>query len=167
MDEQMPISPEHGKPLAFWFFPSFDQHDRSRAWYIMAIFLAIAFLVYSYFDKNYLFPIIIVIIAAILFQRERRQAEIIGFGIYNDGIELSGEGFHPYSQIKNFWIAYQPPAVRFLYFRVSAGIHGILRIPLEDENPVEIREILAQFLPEDLERETEPALDALGRRLKL
>jgi len=42
-----------------------------------------------------------------------------------------------------------------------------LVIPIQGENPVNIRSFLRQYLEEDLEAEAEPFSEALGRLLKI
>lgn len=166
-DPQLPPSREHGPRLATWTFPSFVQHERTTGWFVVAGTIAVACIVFAFFDKNYLFPIIILLVGAILFQQTRREPEEVIFSIYGDGIELLGQNFYPYNEIKNFWILYQPPHAKYVYFRFGVGVRNNLRVPLDSENPLKVREVLSQFLQEDFTQETEPTVDALGRMLKL
>ncbi len=158
---------EEPKTLLSWSFPSFEEHERSRSWYVLAVIVAILCLLYALWDRNFLFAIIVVIIGATLYQRLLRTPEEVGFCIREDGLEIIGQAFYPYKDIRNFWIIYEPPKVKDVYFMFSVGLRQPLRIPLETENPLHIRKVLSRYLPENLERETEPTIDALGRMLKL
>ena len=43
----------------------------------------------------------------------------------------------------------------------------MLGIPLQGNNPLLVREYILQYLPENLDREEEPASDAIARVLKI
>ena len=42
-----------------------------------------------------------------------------------------------------------------------------ITIPLEDINPVELREVLLMYIEEDLEKEEEPTTESLTKILRL
>ncbi|KKU49315.1 MAG: hypothetical protein UX68_C0001G0063, partial [Parcubacteria group bacterium GW2011_GWA2_46_9] len=69
--------------------------------------------------------------------------------------------------LKSFWIIYEPPEVKMLYFDFKNAWRPRLPIPLQDENPIEVRRLLLKYLEEDLSRESEPTSDALSRLLRL
>ena len=54
-----------------------------------------------------------------------------------------------------------------LYLEFKNSLRPRLTIPLEDINPVNARKILKNYLDEDLEKDTEPTSEALGRKLRL
>jgi len=69
-------------------------------------------------------------------------------------------------EIDNFWFVYEPP-IKNLYLTFKSRLKPNLTIPLNQENPLQIRKFLSQYLKEDLDKEGEPTADALGRLLKL
>ncbi|MBI4414887.1 MAG: hypothetical protein HY566_01455, partial [Candidatus Kerfeldbacteria bacterium] len=75
--------------------------------------------------------------------------------------------FYSYKDLATFWVVYEPPEVKRLFFTFKSSIRPHLAVPIEDQNPVAIRKTLQRYITEDLEREGEPATDALGRALKL
>ncbi|MFA5069854.1 MAG: hypothetical protein WC528_01085 [Patescibacteria group bacterium] len=157
---------DHGKTLAAWIFPEFIVHKRGKAWYLTALILTAAVLIWSIFAKNYLFILIIVIIGIIFILQNRQSPPLIECRIKEDGIELS-RNFYPFHDLKKFYIIYQPPLVKNIYFDFKSAVRPTLPIPLEKENPLKIREILKKYLDEDLEKEDEPTSDALSRVLKI
>ena len=86
--------------------------------------------------------------------------------IFEDGIQ-AGENFYAYRDLKSFWIIYEPPEVKTLYFDFKSAWRPRLPVPLAEENPVEVRRFLLKYLEEDLSRESEPTSDALSRLLRL
>ena len=160
-DEHEPIIGEFT-----WSFPEFKQHERSRRWWTWFIIIDLVLLVFALFTANFLFALIIVIITGIFIFRQYHGAEEITCSIADDGIEID-DHFYEWRDIENFWFAYEPPRVKELYIKFKSYLQPNLTIPLQDENPIEIREFLSQYIEEDLEKEGEPTSDALGRALKL
>ena len=61
---------------------------------------------------------------------------------------------------------YEPP-VKLLYIKPQTFFLPSISFPLEDQDPVDIRAFLRQYLEEDINREHEPITDRIMRRLKL
>ncbi|MFH1236561.1 MAG: hypothetical protein V1685_06555 [Parcubacteria group bacterium] len=161
-----PLETEHGKLLAEWEFPEFIQYKRSRAWYISSSAVAIGGFALSLLSKNLLFAIIIVIIAILYFIRDRQRPGTVVISITEDGISI-GERFYSHESLKQFWLIYEPPAIKRLYVRFQSGLRPNLSIPVEDQDPVALRAILLKYLEEDLDQRGESFSDGFQRILKL
>ncbi|MFA5076189.1 MAG: hypothetical protein WC480_02100 [Patescibacteria group bacterium] len=157
---------DYGQELMTWSFSEFVQYERSRGWYIGAIIIMALLLLYSVLVANFLFALIVLITAIILFLRSSNEAKEIKFSIFEDGI-MVGEKFYNYKEIQNFWLIYEPPVVKNLYFSFGSILLPRVQIPLQDRNPVKVRQILLKYLNEDLTKENEPFSDAMSRLLKL
>ena len=157
---------DHGEIFMSWDFPEHPQHEYTKAWKIWMGILGGGLLLYSLFSGSWLFTVIIVMIVLISFLHARFKGENIDFSITEDGLKFGGR-FYSYRDIKVFWIAYDPPELKTLYFEFKSSWRPDLRIPLEEQNPLKIRDILLKYLDEDLEKDDEPFSDALGRILKL
>ena len=88
------------------------------------------------------------------------------FEINHDGIKLNDKE-HKYNELNKFWIIYQPPEVKNLYLEIKSIFKPNLVVPLEKENPLNVRAFLRQYVEEDLDQEEEPMSDAIGRLLKM
>ena len=157
---------DHGKTLAKWNFMEFEDPKRSKAWYFWAIVITFLLLLYAIFTINFLFAVIIVIAVITLITRYRNEPEQITVTITEDGIELENR-FHPWETMKDFYIIYKPGEVTSLYINFKALAKPRLNIPLQNQDPVEIRKIFIEYIDEDLEKEEEPFSEAVGRALKL
>ena len=157
---------DHGKILAKWNFPEFTKYERSKAWYLFMTLLVVLLLVYSVITVNFLFAVIIIIASITYLLIFRHNPEYVTFSITEDGLE-DDERFFPFEAIKSFYIIYQPPEVKTLFFEFKSLIKPRLAIPLENQNPMEIRKILLKYLEEDIEKEDEPFSEGLGRMFKL
>ena len=165
------VDQAQGKRLMSWGIPEIDHYERSRRWYIVAGVIAVALVVFALFigdggRANPLFALIIILGAVIVFARHMIGVEMVDFAIHEDGIAL-GRQFFPYREMTNFYIIYQPPTVKRLYIMFRSVSQPRISVPLNDVNPVKVREALLDYLDEDLEKEQEALTDSLSRTLKL
>jgi len=148
-----------------WTFPEYPRLERSQNWFIgWGIVGAVLFL-YGIFTGNFLFAGIVVFVAAIYALQHYRHPLNVTFAISQDSIRTDNHSI-PWKDIKNFWILYEPPEVKNLYFEFK-GWRPRLKVPLQDQNPLEVRAALIPYIDEDLEKEQEPFSDAVGRLFKL
>lgn len=155
-----------GTILASWNIPEFEKYDRSIFWYVSFGLLGFFCLIYGLWTANFLFVLIIIIAAFIIYIQEKTEAAQIKCLITSKGVKL-GAKFYLYGDIKQFWIIYDPPAVKKLYFSFRNILSPHLVISLKSQNPIKIREILLQFLEEDLEKEKEPFSESFSRWAKI
>jgi len=166
-EEKNSTPTDHGKILASWKFPEFIKHKKTKTWYVWAVIVIAALAAFTIFTQNYLFLLIIVIFIIIYFMRTRREPALLDIKIAEDGVAIGEDDFYEWKQIKNFWIIYEPPEVKNLYFDFKAGLRPSISIFLENQNPLNIRKILIEYLPEDTSKENESFSDGLSRMLKL
>ena len=160
------MAEEHGKELAKWDFAEYTKPERGKSWYFWFFAIVILLLIYSLTTVNFLFAVIIIIAAIILLMRGRNEPSQINFAITEDGIEIENK-FHEYDAIRNFYIIYKPPEIKNLYIEFKSVTKPRLIIPLGNQNPLKIREILTKYIDENLEKEEEPASEAFRKVLKL
>jgi len=156
---------DRGEVFFNWTFSEFPKYERSGSWYFGATVLVIILLIYALFSANFLFAVIIIVSSLVILMFQRSDNKI-DFKITEDGIVV-GKQFYDYADVKNFYIIYQPPTVKTLYFERKGTLRPRIPIQLEDQNPVKIRETLLNYLQEDLDHENEPTSDQLSRRFKL
>jgi hypothetical protein len=155
-----------GETLLSWQMPEFAKHEKSKKWYLYFGILIVALLAYAYFSSNILFAVIIIFFTIMYWLLEKRDIAELDFAIAEDGIVI-GHKFIEWTSIANFYLIYQPPRIKNLYFRPKNNIKQLIIIPLLDENPVEVRKALLEFLPEDLEQEEISGLESVGEIFKL
>ncbi|MBU0613502.1 hypothetical protein KKB10_05860 [Patescibacteria group bacterium] len=164
-DETVPTE-NVGKTILQWKFPEYEEHVRGFVWYIVTGIISISLLIYAIIVSNFLFAIIIVIVDLIILIQINRKPDLIDFKITDEGVVI-GTSFTPYKNISNFWIIYNPPKVKTLYINYKATIRPDITIPLENKNPLRVREVLLQYIEEDLEKEEESNSEQIRKFLKL
>ncbi|MFH1145957.1 MAG: hypothetical protein V1707_03280 [bacterium] len=148
-----------------WTFKEFNSQHRSKRWYVIALVVVIALLIYAVVTINYLFALIVLLATAIVWYNQRREPNDVAVELSNQGITIQGK-IYQYQTIKKFWIIYQPRH-KDLYLESNQLVLPVTRIPLAGTDPLKVRELLLQFLTEDLEQEEAPLSEQLRDRLKL
>lgn len=160
------LEKKYGKIVTKWTFPEFTKVYKGDSWWIILGLIGGVFLVYSVLTFNFLFSIAIILIYFIIFTHQSYNPREIEFIITELGVIID-DTFYPYHEIKQYWILYNPPEVKYLYLDIKKFISPVRRIPLQDINPLFVREVLSKYLFEELSPDDEPFSDALGRALKL
>lgn len=158
---------DHGKTVMSWDFPEFVIHKRTTLWYFWAIVITSGLILFALFSQNYLFLIVITLFVMVYILRTKRKPAILTVNITEDGISIGEKTFYTWKQIKKFWIIYEPPEVKNLYIDFDASLRPSITISLENQNPLNVRKLLAQYLEEDIEKENESFSDGFSRMLKL
>lgn len=154
-----------GKVLMSWQAPEYEQQRKPRSWYIASAVLALLLIGVSVYLRNYLLLIIVVMLGVVVILMDRKNPLILKIEMHERGIAIA-EKFYPYSVLESFWIIYDPP-LKTLNFRMKRNFFPFLAIQLEDQNPNELREILAKYLPENREITEESPKERLTRIFKI
>lgn len=166
MPIQYPTIDQTGETLFSWDAREYEQHERTPRWYIIMISIGILLVVYGIFSDNFLFSLIIILAAIILFLQSRQAPQNVSLAITELGVSVGGR-FYPYAELGDFYVIYTPGTTKMLYIETKSLFRPKLRMPLEDQNPLEIREVLLDVLDENLDKEDEPIADAAIRNWRL
>jgi len=168
----MPYSEElrekivHAQDDFVWETHAWDAHVRGSRWYLIMSSVAVVLVVYAVATSNFLFAFFILITAFVLVLAGHEEPHRMLTQIGPNGVVVDGRLFE-YKNIHKFAIVYHPPETKLLYLYTHNVLRPRVRIPLEDENPVEIRDYLAYHLEENLHLQEEHLSDILARILKL
>ncbi len=167
MDNQNPSIPvDSGAVIHRWQIPEDHQYERGRTWYVVMSLIALALIAYALFTANFLFALLILLFCAIIFMSHTRAPLILEVAVTDKGVLLNNR-FYRYQDLKSFWIIHEPPMVKNLYLDFQGTLRPPLAIHLDTQEPSQIRQTLAQFLLEDIDKKEEPLSDLIWRALKL
>lgn len=158
------FSEDIGDILLTWDVKEYEQHKRSAWWYAIAGVIAAALVVYAIIDSNFLFGVIIVFVALIVTIQALRRPDSLKVAVTTRGIIMEDQLYN-YENLDSFWLHYDPPQLKELGVSFGSKWRPELSIPLENTNPLKIREVLGKHLRE--EERDEPATTIIGRVLKL
>jgi len=164
MEEQNYINA--GQKLFGWQVDEFVAHERSGRWYAVAAIVATGLLIYAIATANYFFAVIILMAGILMLLNHFQGPEKLDVYLTTAGVVL-GESLYEYKQIQSFAVVYQPPEIKNMYLFFGSIMQPPLSIPLEAADPNEVREILLNFLPENLEQDGERLTDTVRRVYKL
>ncbi|HOX60555.1 MAG TPA: hypothetical protein PLV72_00935 [Candidatus Magasanikbacteria bacterium] len=149
-----------------WTVSEYEQYSRGPYWYIIMGSIGLFLVIYAVFTGNFMFALVIILSAIILFLQSHQMPNQIKFQITDTGVVL-GRKFYAYSEFKDFYLFYNPPEVKTLFLQPISVMQPTLRVPLLDQDPTEVKFALRQYLAEDAERSEEPTSDTLSRRFKI
>jgi hypothetical protein len=155
-----------GTVLMAWDTWEFPPVERSRSWYLIAGTAALGMIIYGLLTANYGFAIIIIMFAVLVIMKDVRKPAQVTAAITTHGIVFNHE-FFTYDSIKDFAIVYNPPEVKNLYITFTNRLSPMLSIPLEEANPIRLRQTLLPYLFENIDRDDESLTDTLTRVYKL
>ncbi|MDD4477223.1 MAG: hypothetical protein PHY40_03665 [Patescibacteria group bacterium] len=157
----------YGKEIISWEVHENEKHERGNNWYIFMSIVASLLLIYCFYTANFLFAVIIILAAIVIVTADGQESILLNISLTTEGI-IVGRKFYDYDEIKNFSIIYKPRLeIKNLYFEFKNPLKHRLSIPLNNMNPLPIRENLLKYLSEDLERTDQPVSEALGKLFKL
>lgn len=149
-----------------WRAPEYVHHEKSILWFIIAGVIAAGFVVYDLMSGGWSFSIAIIVFCGTYYLFYRHSPNIVEVKISKMGIKIGRHCF-PYSHLKSFWIVYDPPFVKKLYFRMSSKFKPDISIALEEfTDPTELRTVLSSHLTEN-KGQHEPLADTLVRVFRL
>jgi hypothetical protein len=163
-EEYVELKPE--EILMEWKAREFIQYPRHKSWYILLLVISGILVIYSIIVTNYLFAIIVVMLAIVINTLTRKEPQMLNIAITTKGVKIDEKLYTYDDDLASFWILYNPPDLKTLNFSRKQRIAPDLVIQLENQNPLKVRELLLDHLTEDVEKEEHP-VDKIARRFGL
>ena len=148
-----------------WQAPSHVQLPRSAGWYIAFSVVSLGLLFYAAYTHSLLTFITFILIIGVVLLLSGQAPRATTYKVTKTGIAV-GNTLYPFKVIKKFWIIYNPPTTKTLNFETSAYVNNKIALQLGNQDPVQLKLVLSQYLTEDLEAE-ESITEALARKLKI
>lgn len=161
-EEEKLIAEHSADVLAHWQAPEFEMYEPNKKWLLYIVFLFIALIAYALYANSPIMAITFVLFGVVGYIHVGKQPRTLDFMITYDGIIAGREIFH-YESIKSFWIFYEADDTKVISLHMDSYLTPFVHIPIHNEDPVEIRKILLNYIEEIKQ---EPSIvDALERFL--
>ena len=146
-----------------WSAPEFAQYSKNKSWFIIAGLIAAGLFFWALLVKNFLFALLIGLSFFSIVTFALKKPREIRLAVTSKGIKID-KTLYAFDNLKSFWIFYEPPEVKELSLRSKKTIMPYIKIPLGEQNPVEVRKLLIKYLPEIKHKES--LIDNLARILR-
>jgi len=126
------------------------------------IILTLIGVFYLIFQKSVItavFFFLVVLVTGILAVSKKR---VLNWEVNQRGLEMD-RMFYPYSEIRSFWIEFDPPHLKELSIRFKKWYRPYIKIPLDREDPLALRRYLETFVTEEKHEDT--IIETLTRKL--
>lgn len=154
---------ERKKDRLEWTAPEFEYYKKSKSWFITIGVIATGLFIWAIFSKNFIFAFLIILSCFSVTAFAFKRPNTLNLTITPKGIKIN-KTFYTFDSLRSFWVFYEPPLIRELSIRSQKTIMPYIKIPLGEENPVEVRRLLLKYLPERKHKES--LIDNLARSLK-
>lgn len=149
-----------------WETGLYPSYARGPRWYFAITAATILLVSYAVITSNFLFAFLILLCAIILILSGNEPAPVVLAQVGDLGVVWDGT-LYLYRDLGSFSLVYQPPYISTLYIETKSIARPKLRISLEDQDPVLLRDHLRAYLKENTDLQTEPGSDILGRLLRI
>jgi hypothetical protein len=146
-----------------WTAPEFAQYKKSKAWFVTVGLIAAGLFLWALLTKNILFALLIGLSYFSVITYALKKPRNIRLAITPKGVKVD-KILYGFDDLKSFWIFYDPPRLKELSLRSRKLIMSYIKVPLGEQNPVEVRRILIKYLPE--RKHEESLIDNLARQLR-
>lgn len=155
---------EKSNILLKWQGPEYEHHPKEKRWYLIASLILSAIIIYALVINSPIMAITFVLIGIVSYIQLEKSPRVLDFKIVHDGVVAGGE-LYEFDNIKSFWIFYQPPHTKILSLHTDALLMPFVHIPVHQIDPVKLREILLDFIPEEKQKPT--VVDTIERLLHI
>lgn len=154
---------ELGARVLTWSGPLYVQRPNMKAVLIVSLTLFAIAALLQIFQKNIITTIFFGLLGVMILIRAGKKPEIANFEINPLGVKVGGR-LYGFREIKSFWIEYDPAlGIKELSLQLKKWYLSYVKIPIYDQNPVQLRLLLLVFLPEVEHKDT--IADSISRRL--
>lgn len=130
-----------------WEAPEFEVYEKSTRWYlIFAVFIALL-VAYALFTNGPIMAITFILAGIVGYIHLQKDPRVISFAITTKGVVADKE-MYTYENIHSFWIFYDPNHTKTISLHTKASMLPFIHIPINEEDPVKLRELLMLNIPE-------------------
>jgi hypothetical protein len=146
--EEELIEEHSGDVIAHWKAPEFEMTFRkNERWYLYLSLVLVAIIGYAIYVDSPVMAITFIMIGIVGYMYLQKEPRTLDFMITEEGV-LAGRELYRFENLQSFWIFYEPGEIKVISLHTRKSFIPYVHIPIHDQDPVEIRRNLIQFLPE-------------------
>jgi hypothetical protein len=139
---------QNDEPVFQWEAPEYEYIEKHPKWYWVMGLALLAIIVYAIITNSILMAILFILIGMLGYVYAEREPRPIRMEINPDGVVVD-KIMYEYDDLKSFWIFFEVEAgFKVLSLHSKKTFLPHIHIPVGDANPILIREVLLNYLPE-------------------
>lgn len=155
---------EEEATLLEWRAEEHTHRPKSPVWFVvLAAGTTVAVGLQLFFYMNFIGALTLAFIGGLIYYIAQQKPGTMRYRIMYDGVALNNMLYH-YKDLDSFNVIYEPGEVKTVIFRSQRRLSPYVHMEIGDADPVEIRDVLLEFLPEDQDLD-EPLVDIIARRV--
>lgn len=139
--------------LLSWSSHLAQDFHRSSRWYMIAGALVGMLVIYSLFTGQWTFAAALTVFAGVYYYISVQETPTIQVKVSDIGIKV-GSRVYPYTDLKTFWIEYNPPYFQNLHLISKNRFKPEISVQIHQINITELRTLLTRYLPEWTEKQS-------------
>lgn len=143
----------YDKALLSWSSHLAQDFERSPRWYMIGGTLVALLVLYSLFTGQWTFAAALTVFAGVYYYISVQETPTVEIKVSDIGIKV-GKRVYPYTDLKTFWIEYNPPYFQNLHLVTRNKFKPEVSIQIHQINVSELRTILTRYLPEWTEKQS-------------
>lgn len=150
--------------ILHWQGPEYEVYPKDNRWYLIATLILAAIVAYAVISNSPIMAITFILVGIVGYIHLQKDPRVLDFRVTHDGI-IAGNELYEYESLEAFWIFYEPPHTKIISLHSKGRLVPYIHIPIHQEDPVKIREVLIKFIPE--EKQDPSIIDTLERLLHI
>ena len=146
-----------------WQALEFQYFSKSKAWFAVLFFIAAAIEIYFIIYGDFFTFATFLLIFFVVFLYAVKKPRLLRLKIDNQGVCIDGK-LYAFDEMKSFWLFYDPPETKEIFFKRSGTMYVDLALPLGNQDPVIMRNFLKKYLPEV--KKEESLFEALMKKIR-
>ncbi len=133
--------------IMHWNAPEFEMLEKNKKRLAYMLLLLSIIIGYASFTNSPLMALVFILIGIVAYLDMQKTPLNLDFRIIPEGI-IAGKEFYDFDNMRSFWIFYDPEYKKIISFHTKSYISPFVHIPINDQDPVAIRNILIKHIPE-------------------
>jgi hypothetical protein len=147
-----------------WQAEEHTHRPKSPLWFAaLAAGTTVAVGLQLFFFANFIGALTLAFVGGLMYYLAQQKPAMMRYRVMTEGIALNNTLYH-YDDLDSFNVIYEPSETKTVIFRSARRMGPFVHMEIGDADPVEIRQVLLEFLSEDFDLE-EPLVDIAARRL--
>ena len=134
-------------PILEWWTFEHDHIPKEGRWFLYGGIVAVILALIGLLMQNYFFVLFVAVASLVVYLYAKRHPQEILCSISARGVQI-GRNVYDFESLHSFWIFYELDGIKHLSLHSKKAMIPFVRVPFGEMNPVRLREVLIEYVPE-------------------